>query len=57
MKHQTAHQTAPALRGLPSTLVLGATALCAANTQAAVVVNNFNRTVTLGYTDKVFFQL
>jgi hypothetical protein len=57
MKHQTAHQTAPALRGLPSTLVLGATALCAANTQAAVVVNNFNRTVTLGFTDRVLFQL
>lgn len=44
------------MRGLQSTLVLGATALCAANTQAAVIVKNFNRTVTNGWGDAVSFS-
>lgn len=44
------------MRGLQSTLVLGATALCTANTQAAVVVNNFNRTLYNGYDDTIFFS-
>jgi hypothetical protein len=56
MKQHIANPKAPALRGLQSTLVLGATALCAANTQAAVVVNNFNRTVTSGTLDLVSFD-
>lgn len=56
MKQHIANPKAPALRGLQSTLVLGATALCAANTQAAVVVNNFNRTLTSGFTDGVYFN-
>jgi hypothetical protein len=56
MKQYIANPKAPALRGLQSTLVLGATALCAANTQAAVVVNNFNRTVTSGWSDGVYFS-
>jgi hypothetical protein len=43
------------MRGLQSTLVLGATALCTANTQAAVVVNNFNRTIT-SYATRIFFS-
>ena len=56
MKQHIANPKAPALRGLQSTLVLGATALCAANTQAAIVVNNFNRTLTTGWDDGVFFS-
>lgn len=56
MKQHIANPKAPALRGLQSTLVLGATALCAANTQAAVVVNNFNRTMTSGRPDVVYFN-
>ena len=56
MKQHIANPKAPALRGLQSTLVLGANALCAANTQAAIVVNNFNRTLTSGWTDGVFFS-
>ena len=56
MKQHIANPKAPALRGLQSTLVLGATALCAANTQAAIVVNNFNRTLTRGWSDGVYFS-
>jgi hypothetical protein len=56
MKQHIANPKAPALRGLQSTLVLGATALCAANTQAAVVVTNFNRTLTSGWSDGIYFS-
>jgi hypothetical protein len=48
MKQHIANPKAPALRGLQSTLVLGATALCAANTQAAVTRQVLNLTSSNG---------